>query len=223
MTSPGRPGGGAAPAGESPPAQRVLHTAGLSGRERYQLLTSLVVPRPIAWVSTRSADGRRNLAPFSYFAALSATPFLVGVSVGHRGGAPKDTLRNARETGAFCVNVVTEGQLSVMNETSGEYPPEVDEFERAGLASAEAESVDAPYVAGCPAVLECRLFKEVELEGAPNTLLIGEVLGVRLSAALRLVEGTYFAHTESLRPVARLWGDLYSLVGETPALARPMV
>lgn len=223
MTAPDRPDDGAAPAGDAPPAQRVLLTAGLSNRERYQLLTSLVVPRPIAWVSTRSAEGRRNLAPFSYFSALSATPFLVGVSVGHRGGAPKDTLRNVLDTGAFCVNVVTEAWLAPMNQTSGEYPPEVDEFERAGLASAEADSVDAPYVAGCPAVLECRLFKEVELEGAANTLLIGEVLRVRLSEAVRMVEGTHFADTESLRPVARLWGDLYSLVGETPSLPRPKV
>ncbi|MET0397635.1 MAG: flavin reductase family protein [Longimicrobiaceae bacterium] len=214
MTAPDVPGSG---------AQCVLRTSELSGRERYQLLTSLVVPRPIAWVSTRSPEGRRNLAPFSYFAALAATPFLVGVSVGHRGGAPKDTLRNVRDTGVFCVNVVSEGQLRAMNDTSGEYPPEVDEFERAGIASAQAETVDAPYVAGCPAVLECRLFKEVELEGAPNTLLIGEVLGVRLSEAVRRVEGTFFADTGSLRPVARLWGDLYSLVGETPALPRPKV
>lgn len=223
MTGPDAPGSGAGPAGNAPPARPVLRTADLSGRERYQLLTSLVVPRPIAWVSTRSPEGRRNLAPFSYFSALAATPFLVGVSVGHRGGAPKDTLRNVRDTGVFCVNVVTEGQLRAMNDTAGEYPPEVDEFERAGIESALAETVDAPYVADCPAVLECRLFKEVELEGAPNTLLIGEVLGVRLSQAVRRVEGTFFADTESLRPVARLWGDLYGLVGETPALPRPKV
>jgi len=213
----------AAPEGSPPPAQRVLRTEDLTGRERYQLLTSLVVPRPIAWVSTRSAEGRRNLAPFSYYAALSASPFLVGVSVGHRGGAPKDTLRNARETGSFCVNVVTAGQLREMNETAGEFPPEVDEFEFAGLESAEAESVDAPCVAGCPAVLECRLFREVELGEAPNTLLIGEVLAVRLSGELRTREGTWFVDTESLDPVARLWGDLYSLIGDTPALPRPKV
>jgi flavin reductase (DIM6/NTAB) family NADH-FMN oxidoreductase RutF len=218
-----RPGDEAAPAGTTPPAQRVFATGEMSGRERYQLLTSLVVPRPIAWVSTRSAAGHRNLAPFSYFAALSATPLLVGVSVGHRGGAPKDTLRNVRETGAFCVNVVTEPQMDAMNVTGGEWGPDVDEFERAGLESAEAEAVDAPFVAGCPAVLECSLFKEVELEGAPNTLLIGEVLRVRVSESLRMLEGTHFVDTDSLRPVARLWGDLYALIGDTPALPRPRV
>lgn len=205
------------------PGHRSIRTEEVSGRERYQLLTSLVAPRPIAWLSTRSADGRANLAPFSYFAALSPTPMLVGVSIGHRAGEPKDSLRNIRETGAFCVNVVTEGQLREMNETSGEWGPEVNEFERAGLPAAEAESVSAPYVASCPAVLECRLFKEVELEGAANTLVIGEVLRVRLSEALEMVPGTHFVDTGSLRPVGRLWGELYGLIGETPGLSRPPV
>jgi flavin reductase (DIM6/NTAB) family NADH-FMN oxidoreductase RutF len=198
-----------------------LDTSLLSPRERYELLTSLVVPRPIAWVSTRSGDGRLNLAPFSYFSALSPTPFLVGVSVGHRRSGPKDTLRNVRETGAFCVNAATEGLLSEMNLTSGEYGADVDEFALAGLTVAWGSAVHAPYVADAPAVLECRLFKEVELEGAANTLLIGEVVRVHLSDALALVPGTRFADTAALRPLARLWGDHYSLVRETVALPRP--
>jgi flavin reductase (DIM6/NTAB) family NADH-FMN oxidoreductase RutF len=201
----------------------IWDTAALSGRERYQLLTSLVVPRPIAWVSTRSAEGRRNLAPFSYFAAVAATPFLVSVSIGSRGGVEKDTLRNISQTGAFCVNLATEPQLVPMNESAGEYGPDVDEFDRSGLASADAESVDAPYVADCPAVLECRLFKTVELEGSPNTLVIGEVLRVRLSDAVSLAPGTLYADTAALRPVARLWGDLYATIGDMPALKRPAV
>jgi flavin reductase (DIM6/NTAB) family NADH-FMN oxidoreductase RutF len=199
----------------------IWDTAALTSRERYQLLTSLVVPRPIAWVSTRSPEGQRNLAPFSYFAAVAATPFLVSVSIGSRGGVEKDTLRNIRATGAFCVNVATEPQLHAMNETAGEYGPEVDEFAHAGLAAAQAESVDAPYVAECPAVLECRLFQVVELDGAPNTLVIGEVLRVRLADDVPLAPGTLFADTAALRPVGRLWGDLYATVGEMPALKRP--
>lgn len=201
----------------------ILDSAALGGRERYQLLTSLVVPRPIAWVSTRSPEGRRNLAPFSYFAAVSATPFLVSVSIGSRSGVEKDTLRNIRRTDAFCVNLATEPQLALMNETAGEYGPEVDEFEHAGIASADAELVDAPYVADCPAVLECRLFQVVELEESPNTLVLGEVLRVRLSDDVPLAPGTLFADTDALRPVARLWGDLYATIGETPSLARPRV
>jgi flavin reductase (DIM6/NTAB) family NADH-FMN oxidoreductase RutF len=143
----------------------ILDTGALGPRERYQLLTSLVVPRPIAWISTLSPEGRRNLAPFSYFSAVSATPFLISVSIGSRRGVEKDTLRNIRERGAFCVNVVGEPLLAAMNESSGEFGPEVDEFERAGIASAEAEAVDAPFVADAPAVMECTTFRIVELEG----------------------------------------------------------
>jgi len=198
-----------------------LDVAGLTNRQRYQLLTSLVVPRPIAWVSTRSQEGAPNIAPFSYFAALSATPFLVGVSVGTRGGNPKDTLRNIRETGAFCVNVATLPQLEAMNHSAGEYGPEVDEFAHAGLPLAEGEAVAAPYVADCPAVLECRLFKEVPLEGSANALVIGEVLRVHLSDAVTVRPDSFFVEHDSLQPVARLWGDHYSLLGETRTLPRP--
>ncbi|HEX9938140.1 MAG TPA: flavin reductase family protein [Longimicrobium sp.] len=198
-----------------------LDAAALTPRQRYELLTSLVVPRPIAWVSTRSAAGEPNLAPFSYFSALSPTPFLVGVSIGHRRGEPKDSLRNILDTGAFCVNVATEGQLGRMNHTSGEYPPQVDEFAHAGVPMAWAESVDAPYVADAPAVLECRLFKQVELEGAANTLVIGEVLRVRLADHLPVQAGTLFVDTHALAPVGRLWGDLFALIGGTPSIPRP--
>lgn len=201
----------------------IWDTAALDGRGRYQLLTSLVVPRPIAWVSTRSRDGQRNLAPFSYFSAVSATPFLVSVSIGSRGAVEKDTLRNIRETGTFCINLATEPQLVQMNETAGEYGPEVDEFDRAGLEAAEADSVDAPYVASAPAVMECRTFRIVELEGSPNTLVLGEVLRVRLADDVPLAPGTLFADTNALRPLARLWGDFYATIGETPALKRPSV
>ncbi|HEX6751426.1 MAG TPA: flavin reductase family protein [Longimicrobium sp.] len=199
----------------------IIDTSAITPRQRYELLTSLVVPRPVAWVSTRSAAGHPNLAPFSYFAAVSPTPFLVSVSIGHRRGEPKDSLRNILDTGCFCVNAATAGQLAEMNHSSGEYPPEIDEFAHAGVPMAWGESVDAPYVANAPAVLECRLFKHVDLEGAANTLVIGEVLRVHLADGLPMQDGTMFVDTRALSPVARLWGDFYALVGETPSLARP--
>ncbi len=211
--------GAAAGGGTAPPL--LLHTGELGTRERYQLLTSLVVPRPIAWVSTRSPEGARNLAPFSYFAAVSPSPFLVSISIGERRGEPKDTLRNIRATGAFCVNIATETQLAAMNQTSGEWGADVDEFQHAGLDAAPAETVDAPYVATCPAVLECSLYREIPLPGAFNALILGEVRLVRLAAGLELVPGTHFVATESLRPVGRLWGEHYSFVGDTPTLPRP--
>jgi len=193
----------------------------LSPRERYHLLTSLVVPRPIGWISTQSPEGVPNLAPFSYFAALSASPLLVGASIGLRRGDPKDTLRNIRSTGAFCVNVVSEDLLEKMNATSGEYPPEVDEFALVGLTPVQGEAVDAPWVREAPAVLECTLFREVELGEAPNVLVIGEVRLVHLSRSLAMVPGTWAVEPRSLRPVARLGGDRYALLGEVREIPRP--
>ena len=198
-----------------------LTPATLSASERYQLLTSLVVPRPIGWISTWSGAGRANLAPFSYFAALAASPMLVGVSVGHRGERPKDTLVNARATGAFCVNVVSEELLEAMNATSAEVAPDVDEFALAGLERGASSVVNAPYVASAPAVLECRVTQEVELHGAPNTLIIGEVVGIRIAAGLPRVEGTACVDPEALRPVGRLWGAAYAMPGEVRIIPRP--
>jgi flavin reductase (DIM6/NTAB) family NADH-FMN oxidoreductase RutF len=199
----------------------VIETRPLDNRGRYQLLTTLVVPRPIAWVSTYSEHGALNLAPFSYFSVLAATPMLVGVSIGHRPQGPKDTLANIRASGAFCINVVTPRHLEAMNLTSGEYPPEVDEFALAGLGARAADHVHAPWVADCPAVLECRLHKEVELEGARNTLVIGEVLAVRLASGLEVEEGTRFVKPQSLAAIGRLGSFDYSLPGPVVRRSRP--
>jgi flavin reductase (DIM6/NTAB) family NADH-FMN oxidoreductase RutF len=145
---------------------------------------------------------------------------LVSLSIGTRGGVAKDSLRNILDQGAFCVNVVTEPQLEAMNRTAASLPPEDDEFAFAGLSVAEAETVDAPYVADCPAVLECELHKHVEL-GQAGGLVIGEVKGVRLDPELTIVEGSSFVDTEQLRPVGRLWGFSYSLLGEIRVVPRP--
>jgi len=195
----------------------------ITGRERYQLMTSLIVPRPIGWISTVSPEGAPNLAPFSYFAALSASPMLVGVSIGSRRGAVKDTLRNIVETGEFCVNVVTEQHLDAMNESAGDHAPEVDEFAVVGLQAVRGSVVGAPYVVGCPAVLECRLHRRLELDDAGGELVIGRVVGVRLGADLTFVPGTLSVDPASLLPVGRLGGDLYALPGEIRALPRPVV
>ncbi len=198
----------------------LLRVDEVDAKGRYQLLTSLVVPRPIGWVSTRSRKGTLNLAPFSFFGAISATPMLLSLSIGTRKGVAKDSLQNIRERGEFCINVVTEAQLHQMNLTAGEYPPDVDEFAHAGLPVAEADTVDAPYVGDCPAVFECRLFKEVDL--APGvSLVIAEALGVRLAPSLRMTEGTHFVDSESLRPVGRFSGAEYGLLGELKAIERP--
>lgn len=206
---------------DPPRATRIVDPAEVTALERYHLLASLVVPRPIGWISTWGDDGVSNLAPFSYFAAISAAPLLVSVSIGDRRGGSKDTLTNLRWRGELCVNVVTEELLVPMNESSASVPPGVDEFELAGLRRAESERVDAPFVADCPAVLECRVRTEVDLGDAPNTLVIAEVVGVRLSEELDFEEGTMLVRPESLRPVGRLGGSAYAVVREVDRILRP--
>lgn len=193
----------------------------LDPRARYELLTSLVVPRPIAWIGTRSPEGVANLAPFSYFAALAASPMLVGVSIGHHGGGPKDSLANILSAGEFTISVVDVGHLEVMNASSVTAPAAVDEFAHVGIDPAEAQRVAAPCVADAPAVLECQMDRHVPLDPAPNTLIIGRVVRVQLSADLPLIEGTLFVDSGALRPVGRLYGDAYSIGGDILRLARP--
>ena len=211
----------------SPDAVQLVDPVALSGRDRYRLLTTLVVPRPIGWLSTWGPDGTANLAPFSYFAALSASPMQVGVSIGHRretpGGprVPKDSLANLRERGGFCVNVVTEPLLEAMNASSAEVARDVDEFELAGLEAGRSEVVDAPFVTACPAVLECRVAQEVALGEAPNTLVVGEVVGLRLAAGLPTLGDGWSVDPEALRPVGRLGGAAYSLLREVRIIPRP--
>jgi len=201
---------------------RIIDTDEVSGLDRYQLLTSLVVPRPIGWVSTYAIDGVLNLAPFSFFSAVAASPMLISVSIGNRMGNPKDSLRNILDQKAFCVNIVTEVQIAQMNETSADFSPDQDEFERTDLPVGIADKVNAPYVANCPAVFECELFKEVDL-GDAGGLVLGEVKAVRLNSDIGFKEGSCLVDTTELRPVARLGGPEYTLLGDILVIPRPTI
>lgn len=201
----------------------IRHAADMTASQKYRLMTSVIVPRPIGWLSTRSASGIDNLAPFSYFNAFASEPMLVGAAIGRRGEEPKDTLVNIRDTGVFCANMVTARHLVSMNQTAGDYPAGVSEFEAAGIACGQALAVDAPYVADCPVVLECRLFKEVELGAASTTLVIGEILAVRLGPETRDLWHGDFLDTHSLKPVGRLWAGYYALVDGMLRLDRPKI
>lgn len=206
--------------GEAKPEPIIIGLGDLTGRDRYHLLTSLVVPRPIAWASTWSPSATPNLAPFSYFAALSSSPALVGISIGTRSGSTKDTLENIRDSRAVCINVVTVDLLEAMNETSAEVPSGVNEFLLAGLDWAPSPRVRAPYVVGCPAVLECELRREVELPGSSNILVVAEVLGVRVAPDL-LPEGGFGVDPERLQPVGRLGAEGYMMPGAFRTIPRP--
>lgn len=184
--------------------------------EVYRLMISLVVPRPIAFVSTMSPDRRLNLAPFSYFIAISSKPAYIAITFTHRPDDPKDTLRNIRDTGEFVVNVVSEALLEPMVRTSGEYPPEINEFDLSGLTTRPSRVVKPPAVAESPAHLECRF--EREMTFGNGTMVVAEVLAIDVDDAV-FTDG--YVDAMKLRPVGRLAGEFYSLTREVARASRP--
>ncbi|WP_322629230.1 flavin reductase family protein [Halothiobacillus sp.] len=146
-----------------------------SNADNYKLLTNLVVPRPIAWISTLSPSGIVNLAPFSFFNAVGSDPLYVIFSAGlNDAGEPKDTAKNIRASGEFVVNLVTEDLFQAMNISAADFPSDQSELEVAQLHAAPSVHIKAPRVAESKASLECKLFSEQQL-GA-NTVFIGEVV-----------------------------------------------
>jgi flavin reductase (DIM6/NTAB) family NADH-FMN oxidoreductase RutF len=182
---------------------------------------AIVSPRPIGWISTRGADGSENLAPYSFFNAVAyVPPQVMFASTGAKAdrAGTKDSVANIRETGVFCVNVVAEAMIDAMNASSGGWPKETDEFDLAGLARRDCEAIACSRVDGAPAALECRVGQLVQLAGAANWLVVGEVVGVHLRDDC-LVDGCF--EVTRFRPVARLGYRDYTVVRETFTLARP--
>ena len=140
----------------------------------YKLMIGCVVPRPIAWVSTVDAEGVANLAPFSYFMAITHDPPTIAFSASPRAEyrgrqeGKKDTLRNVEVTREFVVNLVDDALAEQMNVTSGDYPPEVDEFAQAGLLTASSVKVKAPRVAAAPINMECHLQQIIPIGNLPS-------------------------------------------------------
>jgi flavin reductase (DIM6/NTAB) family NADH-FMN oxidoreductase RutF len=178
----------------------------LSRPERYHLLISAIVPRPIAWVSTRFPEGGVNVAPFSFFNGISSSPPLLMVCVGRRrDGSPKDTLANAKATGEMVVNVVSRDLAEVMVETSAAFPPGVSEAEEVGLELAESEVVATPRVARSPVSFECEVERTIDFEG--TTMIVGRVVSIHVSEDVATEEGT--VDFDRLGPIGRLGGQDY--------------
>ncbi len=144
-----------------------------------KLIFNTVVPRPIAWITTVSKEGAINLAPFSFFNAITTKPPLLFVSVGKRkDGSLKDTARNILETGEFVVNVVSEKFLEKMHLSGKDFPSEVSEAEELGVELEPSKLVKPPRVRGVPAALECRLKEHLQLGSTPMDVFIGEVAAI---------------------------------------------
>jgi len=195
-----------------------IDAAGLSAEDSYRLLTGVVVPRPVAWVSTLSQAGVVNLAPFSHFTFVSAKPPMLAISVGRKGGTYKDTALNILATGEFVVNIADIELLHELHESAVEHPPQVSEAELLGLETTPSLSVKPPGIRRCPVQMECRLHQQLQFGARQTYLLIGEVLRFRIRDGL-MRNGKI--ETAELRPVARLGGPNYATLGEIVTM-RPL-
>jgi len=205
-----------------------VNVSQLSHRELYNILLSSVVPRPIAWVSTLSAAGQPNLAPFSFFNCISVDPPLLAFAPGLRApkdlssvhGEPKDTLRNVRETKEFVVSTVTYALREPMNLTSGEYDHTVNEFEIAKLTPEPSHAVRPPRVGESPVSFECKLYKILDFSTTPtsSSLVIGEIVAVHIEDS-HLKEGRL--DRNSLDLIGRLGGMQYARTTQRFEMVRP--
>jgi len=202
-----------------------IDPANLNRQDSHHLLTDIVIPRPIAWVSTVDEQGIYNLAPFSAYSMVSSSPMVVSFSVGTtRDGQKKDTLKNIELTGEFVINVVTRDLAESMNITSAPYSSDVNEFEKAKLTAIAADIVKIPMVAESPVNIECRVIQTIDI-GKPspsNSLIIGEVLCIHIRDEFY---DNQTGGVSGLRAIARLGGerDLYCLGQDTFEMERPSI
>ncbi len=198
---------------------RTFDLDAMEKREGYPLFLTAIVPRPIGWITTVDEEGVANAAPFSWFNAICADPYLVGVSIGRRAGRRKDTAANIHATGEFVVNIVGADTVEAMVATSADFAPDVDEIERAGLTAIDSTLVRPPRIAESPVHLECRLERELELGEAAVDFVIGRC--VRMHVHERVVADDGRVDAGALRPVARLGRDEYAVVDRVVRHARP--
>ena len=183
----------------------------LGAEQAYRLLTGIVVPRPIAWVSSLSETGGVNLAPFSTFTFVSPKPPMLAFSVGRRGGVYKDTARNILKSEEYVVHIADTSLLEAVHESSIEFEPHVSEVEHLKLETAPSEKVAPPRLVDAPIAMECRLRQCLEFGDTRSRLIVGEVLAFHIRDGL--VENGKI-DTAALDPIARIAGPRYASLGE---------
>jgi flavin reductase (DIM6/NTAB) family NADH-FMN oxidoreductase RutF len=191
----------------------------LSPHDRYKLLCGVVVPRPIALVTTLDQNGVVNAAPFSFFNVFSEDPPLVVLGLQHKADQdPKDTTRNIHRDGEFVVHMVDEALAKAMNDCAVDFPPGASEAAAAGLATLPSIDVRVPRLAAAPFALECR--RHVVLSFAPGReLLVGEVLRLHAREGLLDIDKMYI-DLSAYRPIGRMFGNLYTYQRDTFAMDR---
>jgi flavin reductase (DIM6/NTAB) family NADH-FMN oxidoreductase RutF len=180
----------------------------------YHLMNAAIAPRPIAWIASISAAGAPNLAPHSYTVVLSPNPPIVGfVSIGR-----KDTLRNVEATGDFVYHIADESLAERLNRSAADFPPDVSEFDWAGLTAVASDRVGSPRVAEAPVAFEAKLVEVIQIASTTNYLVMGEVVRVHLAESI--MNGARIDPAR-LRPLGRLSGSGFSRLGPLFDLERP--
>lgn len=194
----------------------------LEGRERYKLAIGSVIPRPIAWVSTRDGNGRRNLAPFSFFTVACSNPLIFAIFAqrNKQGHESKDTALNILETGEAVIHIAGIDQLEALNTTAATLPHGEDEFDLAGLKAINASMVKADLVEGCPIAFECVLHEHLvlgdDVRGSDAIFLRALVMHVDDA----IIDQNRIDHS-AFRPISKLAGPFYATIGNEIELQRP--
>jgi flavin reductase (DIM6/NTAB) family NADH-FMN oxidoreductase RutF len=182
----------------------------LTPEQTYKLMSGIVVPRPIAWISSLGPAGQVNLAPFSCYTFVSNTPPMIGVNLGRKAGQRKDTARNILEQGHFVVNVGDESLLDAIHDSAEEHPPEISEAELLGLEVIAGEVIATPRLAAAPISMECRFHSVTPYGDTGAEFFVGEVLVFHIRDGLAR-DGKI--DTAQLRPVCRIGGPNYASLG----------
>ncbi|MFB6356926.1 MAG: flavin reductase family protein [bacterium] len=186
----------------------------LSGKQNYRMLTNIVVPRPIALVTSKSREGVLNCAPFSFYQGVCGSPPIISLSIARKKESLKDTFRNIMIDGEFVVHAPRKQQIEEVELASEEFPPDVSEVEKIGYSPEESHVVEVPGLTEPPIRLECRLHDQVPIAGGKVTVVFGEVV------CFHLEDGLYNLDEDSMEfnqfnPLARLgWKD-YTSLGES--------
>lgn len=199
----------------------IVDPAASSPQDVYKLLVGAVVPRPIAFVSSISKEGIRNLAPFSFFTVASSNPpVIVFQNTVRANGTCKDTVTNIAATREFVVNIVSEDFATKMNAASAEVPPDVDEFEISGLTAVPSDLVVPPRVAESKIQMECKLLQIINVSDLPmgGALVLGEVLRFHVDES---VMGNSYIDPDKLRPIGRMGGPTYVRCSDRFDMKRP--
>jgi flavin reductase (DIM6/NTAB) family NADH-FMN oxidoreductase RutF len=192
-----------------------IDPAYLDAETAYRLITGVVVPRPIAWVTSLSATGVLNLAPFSAFMFVSPKPPMLAISVGRKGNVYKDTAQNILNNEEYVVHIADSSLMTAVHESSTEHPPDVSEVEELRLSTLPGERIKVPRLAAAPIAMECRFRQCLEFGETRSRLIVGEVLVFHIRDGL-LNNGKI--ETEALDPIARIAGPRYAKMGEIVTL-----